>query len=94
VLSAISSKQLCENVGNNGMPYDPLPELLALKAIVRVLLAEKIRDFKDEVTAAFELAASCSEIVNDAHPSGPDPEGTKQEALRHLDNIFGALKKA
>jgi hypothetical protein len=69
-------------------------EVLALKAIVRVLLAEKIRDFKDQSAAAFELAASCSEIVNEAHLSGPDPEGTKQEALRHLDNIFGALKKA
>ncbi len=67
-------------------------ELLALRAIVSVLLAEKIRDFKDEAAAAFELAASCSEIVNEAHLSGPDPEGSKQEALRHIDNIFGALK--
>jgi len=69
-------------------------EVLALKAIVRDLLAENIREFKDEVSSAFELTASCSEIVNEAHLSGPDPEGTKQEALRHLDNIFGALKGA
>ena len=69
-------------------------EVLALKAIVRVLLAEKIRDFKDEASAAFELAASCSEIVNEAQLGGPDPESTKQEALRHLDNIFGAVKRA
>jgi hypothetical protein len=68
-------------------------EMLALKAIVRVLLAEKIREFKDEASATFELAANCSEIVNDAQVSGPDPEGTKQVALRHLDDIFGALKR-
>jgi hypothetical protein len=69
-------------------------EVLALKAIVRVLLAEKIREFKDEVSAAFELAASCSEIVNESQLGGPDPEGVKQSALRHVDNIFdGALKK-
>jgi hypothetical protein len=37
--------------------------MLALKAIVRVLLAEKIREFKDEASATFELAANCSEIV-------------------------------
>ena len=69
-------------------------EVLALKAIIRVLLAEKICDFKDEFAAAFELAASCSEIVNEARLDGLDPDGVKQSALRHLDNIFGALKGA
>ena len=47
-------------------------ELLALRAIVSVLLAEKIRDFNDEAAAAFELAASCSEIVNEADLSASD----------------------
>lgn len=68
-------------------------EVLALKAIVRVLLAEKIREFKDEGSAAFELAAACSEIVNEARPGGADPDGVKQSALRHLDNIFRDLKR-
>jgi hypothetical protein len=68
-------------------------EVLALKALVRVLLAEKIRDFKDEASAAFDLAASCSEIVNEARVSGPDADGVKQSALRHLDDIFGALRR-
>jgi hypothetical protein len=65
-------------------------EVLALKAVVRVLLAAKIREFKDEASAAFELATSCSEVVNKAQVTGPDPEGVKQNALRHLDDIFGA----
>jgi hypothetical protein len=83
--ATMGGKALSENV--------TVAEVLALKAIVRVLLAEKIREFKDEASATFELAANCSEIVNDAQVSGPDPEGTKQVALRHLDNIFGSLKR-
>jgi hypothetical protein len=87
VLSAMKEKLVStENV--------TAAEVLALKALVSVLLAEKIRDFKDEVSAAFDLAASCSEIVNEAQVSGPDPDGVKQSAMRHLDNIFGALKRA
>ena len=69
-------------------------EVLALKAIARLLLAEKIREYKDEAAAAFEFASICSGIVNKSRPGGPDPEGTKQEALRHLDNIFDDLNRA
>jgi hypothetical protein len=68
-------------------------EVLALKALVRVLLAEKIREFRDKASAAFALAAACSQIVDEARPGGPDPDGLKQSALRHLDNIFGDLKR-
>ena len=56
-------------------------DVLALKAIARLLLAEKIREYKDEAAAAFEFASICSGIVNESRPGGPDPEGTKQEAL-------------
>jgi len=64
-------------------------EVLALKAICFVLLAEKIRDFRDQGGAAFELAESCSRVISESHPVGPDPERTKQQALRLLDDIFG-----
>jgi hypothetical protein len=67
-------------------------EVLALKALVSVLLAEKIREYKDEDGAAYELAKICSGIVNESRPAGPDAQGINQEALRHLDNIFGDLK--
>jgi hypothetical protein len=70
-----------------------LPEILALKAIVRVLLGEKIAECKDENAATFEIAAICSEIVNESQPGGPDPERVKQSAQRHLDDIFGDLKR-
>ena len=40
-------------------------EVLALKAIARLLLAERIREYKDEDAAAFEFASICSGIVND-----------------------------
>ena len=39
-------------------------EVLALKAIARLLLAEKIREYKDEAAAAFEFASICSGIMN------------------------------
>ena len=42
-------------------------EVLALKAIARLLLAEKIREYKDEAAAAFEFASICSGIVNESH---------------------------
>ena len=46
-------------------------EVLALKAIARLLLAEKIRENKDEASAAFEFASICSRIVNESRPLWP-----------------------
>lgn len=66
-------------------------EVLALRPIVRVLLVERIREFKDGRAAVFDFAKMCSTLVNETRVSGPDPDGIKQEALRHLDNIFSDL---
>ena len=86
--------QLGEDVGNNGMPYDPLPELLALKAIVQFLLIEKIRECQDVNAAVFEISKACSELINNSRVGAPDPERIKQSALQHIDDIFMSLKPA
>jgi hypothetical protein len=36
------------------MPYDPLAELLALRAVVQFLLTDGIREYRDVSAAIFE----------------------------------------
>ena len=74
------------------MPYDPLPELLALKAIVQFLLIEKVSEYQDANAAVFEISKACSEIISESSVGDPDPERIKQSALRHIDDIFMTLK--
>jgi hypothetical protein len=76
------------------MPYDPLPELLALKALVQFLLTDKVREYQDMDAAIFEISKDCSEIISDASVGDLDPERIKQSALRHLDDIFLSIKSA
>jgi hypothetical protein len=74
--------------------YDPLPELLALKAIVQFLLNEKVSEFKDENAAVFEISKACSEVISKSSVGAPDLERIKQSALRHIDDMFMSLKPA
>jgi hypothetical protein len=74
------------------MPYDPLPELLALKAIVQFLLIEKVGEYQDVNAAVFEISKACSELISESSVGAPDPERIKQSALRHIDDIFMSLK--
>jgi hypothetical protein len=74
------------------MPYDPLPELLALKAVVQFLLTERVKEYRDVNGAIFEISKACSEIIGDASVGDPDPERVKQSALRHLDDMFLTIK--
>jgi hypothetical protein len=76
------------------MPYDPLPELLALKAVVQFLLTDKVREYQDMNAAVFEVSKACSEIISDASVGDPDSERVKQSALRHLDDMFLSIKSA
>jgi hypothetical protein len=74
------------------MPYDPLPELLALKAVVQFLLTDRVREHQDMNAAIFEISKTCSEIVSDASVGDPDTERIKQSALRHLDDMFLSVR--
>ena len=74
------------------MSYDPLPELLALRAIVQFLLNEKIRVCQDVNAAVFEISKACSELISESSVGASDPERIKQSALRHIDDIFMSLK--
>jgi hypothetical protein len=91
-LSAISIRQPWGKRWNNGMPYDPLPELLALKAIVQFLLDEKVREYQDVNAAIFEISKACFELISETSVGAPDPERIKQSALRQIDDIFMSLK--
>jgi hypothetical protein len=76
------------------MPYDPLPELLALKAVVQFLLTDRVREYHDTNAAVFEISKACSEIISGVSVGDPDPERIKQSALRHLDDMFLSIKSA
>jgi hypothetical protein len=74
------------------MPYDPVPEIVALRAIVQLLLTEKISEYRDVSAAAYELSKACSELISETTVGAPDPERIKQSALRHVDDIFMGLR--
>jgi hypothetical protein len=76
------------------MPYDPLPELLALKAVVQYLLADRVTEYRDVNAAIFEISKACSEIISVTSVGDPDPERIKQSALRHLDDMFVNIRLA
>ena len=49
------------------MSYDPLPELLALRAIVQFLLNEKVRECQDVNAAVFEIRVGCRRFRSRTH---------------------------
>jgi hypothetical protein len=93
-LDGRASEPLTQELWNDRMPYDPLPELLALKAVVQFLLTDRVREYQDTNAAVFEISKACSEIIGDASVGAPDPERIKQSALRHLDDMFLSIKSA
>jgi hypothetical protein len=76
----------------NDVPYDTLPELLALRAIVQFLLTEEVSKYQDVNGAVHDISKSCPTLLNDANVGAADPERIRQSALRYLDDIFMNLK--
>jgi len=89
---SLRAPSLTQELRDDRMSYDPLPELLALKALVQFLLTDRVREYQDMNGAIFEISKDCSEIISDASVEDPDPERIKQSALRHLDDIFLSIK--